>query len=69
MTIVKTLITVQQTEAATAQGRGEGKVGVRGGGGGSLRKGVLRNFTNFTGKHLCQSLFFDKVEALNLQLY
>ena len=27
----------------------------------SLRKGVLRNFTKFTGKHLCQSLFFNKV--------
>ena len=27
-------------------------------------KGVLRNFTKFTGKHLCQSLFFNKVEGL-----
>ena len=27
----------------------------------SLRKGVLRNFAKFTGKHLCQSLFFNKV--------
>ena len=25
------------------------------------KKGVLRNFGKFTGKHLCQSLFFDKV--------
>ena len=24
-------------------------------------KGVLRNFTKFTGKHLCQSPFFNKV--------
>ena len=24
------------------------------------KKGVLRNFTKFTGKHLCQSLFFNK---------
>ena len=24
-------------------------------------KGVLRNFTKLTGKHLCQSLFFNKV--------
>ena len=24
----------------------------------SVRKGVLRNFTKFAGKHLCQSLFF-----------
>ena len=26
--------------------------------GGSVRKGVLKNFPKFTGKHLCQSLFF-----------
>ena len=26
----------------------------------SVRKGVLRNFTKFTGKYLCQSLFFNK---------
>ena len=26
----------------------------------SVKKGVLKNFTNFTGKHLCQSLFFNK---------
>ena len=26
------------------------------------KEGVLRNFTKFTGKHLCQSLFFNKVE-------
>ena len=25
-----------------------------------VRKGVLRNFAKFTGKHLCQSLFFKK---------
>ena len=25
------------------------------------RKGVLRNFAKFTGKHLCQILFFNKV--------
>ena len=24
------------------------------------KKGVLRNFTKFTGKHLCQNLFFNK---------
>ena len=24
------------------------------------KKGVLRNFTNFTAKHLCQSLFIKK---------
>ena len=27
-------------------------------------KGVLRNFAKFTGKHLCQSLFFNKVAGL-----
>ena len=27
----------------------------------SIKKGVLRNFSKFTGKHLCQSLFFNKV--------
>ena len=32
------------------------------------KKGVLRNFTKFTGKHLCQRLFFNKV-AVDLQLY
>ena len=30
----------------------------------SVRKCVLRNFTKFTGKHLCQSLFFNKVAGL-----
>ena len=28
------------------------------------RKGVLRNFAKFTGKHLCHSLFFNKVAGL-----
>ena len=28
------------------------------------QKGVLRNFAKFTGKHLCQSLFFNKVAGL-----
>ena len=32
-------------------------------------KGVLRNFTKFKGKHLCQSLFFNKVAGQGLQLY
>ena len=27
----------------------------------SLRKGELRNFAKFTGKHLCQGLIFNKV--------
>ena len=30
----------------------------------SVRKGVLRNFAKFTGKHLCQSLFSNKVAGL-----
>ena len=25
------------------------------------KNGALRNFIKFTGKHLCKSLFFDKV--------
>ena len=29
------------------------------------KKGVLRNFANFTRKHLCQSLFFNKVAGLS----
>ena len=28
------------------------------------KKGVLRKFTKFTGKHLCQTLFFNKVAGL-----
>ena len=31
----------------------------------SARKGVFRNFIKFTGKHLCQSLFFNKLKKLN----
>ena len=30
----------------------------------SIKKGVLRNFTKFTGKHLCQSPFYNKVAGL-----
>ena len=30
----------------------------------SMKKGVLRNFAKFTGNHLCQSLFFNKVAGL-----
>ena len=28
------------------------------------KKGFLRNLVKFTGKHLCQSLLFNKVESL-----
>ena len=28
------------------------------------KKGFLRNFAKFSGKHLCQSLFFNKVKTL-----
>ena len=31
----------------------------------SLRKGVLRSFAKFTGKHLCQRLFLIKFQACN----
>ena len=30
----------------------------------SIKKGVVRNFTKFTGKHLCLSLFFIKAAGL-----
>ena len=30
----------------------------------SIKKGVLKNLTKFTGKLLCQILFFNKVEGL-----
>ena len=33
------------------------------------KNGILRNFKKFTGKHLCQSLFFNKVASLSLLLY
>ena len=33
------------------------------------KKCVLRNFAKFTGKHLCQSLFFDKVAGLKPEAY
>ena len=29
-----------------------------------MKKGVLKNFAKFTGKPLCQSLFFDKIAGL-----
>ena len=32
----------------------------------SMKKGNLRNFTKFTGKLLCQSLFLNKVAGLRL---
>ena len=32
------------------------------------RKSVLRNFTKFTGKHLCQSLFLNKVAGLRHEI-
>ena len=31
----------------------------------SIRKGVFRNFVKLIGKHLCQSLFFNKVAGCN----
>ena len=31
------------------------------------KKGVLRNFSKFTGKHLCLSLFFNKLAGLRLK--
>ena len=34
-----------------------------------MKKVVLRNFSQFTGKNLCQSLYFNKDAGLGLQLY
>ena len=36
---------------------------------GVLKKGALKNFTKFTGKHLYQSLFFNKVTDLRPASY
>ena len=33
------------------------------------KKGVLKNFANFTVKQLCQGLFFNKIAGKDLQLY
>ena len=30
----------------------------------SIKKGILNNFTKFTGKHLCQGLFLHKIAGL-----
>ena len=30
----------------------------------SMKKGLLKNFTKLTGKHLCQNLYFNKVAGL-----
>ena len=34
-----------------------------------MKKGVLKNFTKFTGKHLCQGLFLTELQVSGLQLY
>ena len=33
------------------------------------KKGLLKNFVKFKGKHLCQGLFFNKVAGVRLQFY
>ena len=33
------------------------------------QKGVLKNFSKFIGKHICQSLFSNKVADLNTFIY
>ena len=35
----------------------------------SVRKGLLRNFAKFAGKHLCQSLVFNKVADLRQKFW
>ena len=32
-----------------------------------MKKVALENFTKFTGKHLCQSLFFNKIAGLRAE--
>ena len=34
----------------------------------SVKEGVLKNFAKFTGKHLCQRIFFNKIAALKKTL-
>ena len=38
-------------------------------GGDMCKKGVLKNFAKFTGKHASQSLLFNKAAGWDLQLY
>ena len=45
-----------QTKRGTTKGRSHQEV--------FCEKGVLESFTKFTGKHLCWSLFFNKVAGL-----
>ena len=33
-----------------------------------MKKGALKIFAKFTGKHLCQGLFFNKVAGHGLEL-
>ena len=35
----------------------------------SIKKGVVRNFVKFTGRHMCQSIFFNKVAGLRYATY
>ena len=35
----------------------------------SIKTGAVKSFTKFTGKHLCQSIFFNKVAGLRLLLF
>ena len=34
----------------------------------SVKRGVLKGFTKFTGKYLCQGLFFNKVAGLKIDV-
>ena len=34
-----------------------------------MKKGVLKNFAKFTGKHLCQRLFFNEVAGLRPEIF
>ena len=34
-----------------------------------MKISVLKNFAKFTGKHLCQSLLFNKIKIVKLKTY
>ena len=44
-------------------------VGPKAATGGVLQKRYSKSFAKFKGRHLCQKLFFNKVEGLGLQIY
>ena len=57
VTAFKTLFKTITTVSASLDGSSHPKV--------FCKEGVLRKFTKFTGKHLCQSPFFNKIAGLS----